>query len=132
MVLLVLPLTAAAQQPSVVEREVAAYQKATQTAGVVIGLIADGKVVYRRGFGPRKVGAADPVTPQTIFHMASVTKPFVSTAILQLVDAGSIELTAPLLRYLPDFRMADPRLTRVTIEQVLAHTSGLPDVEDYH
>lgn len=132
LILLLLPLTGSAQSAGSVEREIAAYQMATHTPGVVMGLIADGKVFYRRAFGVRKVGAADPVTPQTIFHMASVTKPFVSTAILQLADTGKVDLSAPLLRYLPDFRMSDRRLAQVTIEQVLAHTSGLPDVEDYH
>ena len=112
-------------------REVATYRKATQTPGVALGLIVDDRIVFRGGFGQRKAGAADPVTAQTLFHMASVTKPFVSTGILQLVDAGKVQLSAPLLRYLPDFHMDDPRLSRVTIEQVLAHISGLPDVEDY-
>ena len=66
-----------------------------------------------------------------ILHMASVSKPFVAMAVLQLVEKGQVSLDSPLVRYLPYFTMADPRYTKVTIRQMLTHTSGFPDVKDY-
>jgi CubicO group peptidase (beta-lactamase class C family) len=64
--------------------------------------------------------------------MASISKPFVAMAILQLVDAGKIKLDAPLTYYIPYFKMSDNRFKQVTIRQMLMHTSGIPDVRDYH
>jgi CubicO group peptidase (beta-lactamase class C family) len=72
-----------------------------------------------------------PVTPTTLFHMASVTKPFVATAIMQLAEQGKVDLDAPVTRYLPYFRLNDPRYRSITVRQMLTHTSGMPDVEDY-
>lgn len=67
-----------------------------------------------------------------IFHMASVTKLFVSTSILQLWEKGLLDLDEKLITYLPQFRMSDDRYRRITIRQLLSHTSGMPDVKDYH
>jgi CubicO group peptidase (beta-lactamase class C family) len=63
--------------------------------------------------------------------MASITKPFVATAVMQLVEKGKISLDAPITQYLPYFEMADPRARTITIQQLLTHTSGMPDVADY-
>src|SRR6185369_8918332 len=100
--------------------------------GLAIGVVKDGKLVYARGFGISRLGATKPVTTRTLFHMASVTKTFVATAIMQLVEQGKIDLDAPLVKYLPYFRMKDERYRIITIRQMLSHTSGIPDVTDYH
>ena len=63
--------------------------------------------------------------------MASISKPFVATAIMQLVEQGKIDLNAPLIQYLPYFQLADDRYKTITIQQMLCHMSGMPDVEDY-
>jgi CubicO group peptidase (beta-lactamase class C family) len=63
--------------------------------------------------------------------MASVTKPFVATAVMQLVEAGRVDLDQPVRRYLPYFRLKDPRHAAITVRQMLSHSSGMPDVEDY-
>jgi CubicO group peptidase (beta-lactamase class C family) len=74
---------------------------------------------------------ARPVTAETLFHMASVTKPFVATSVMQLVEQGKVDLDAPITRYLPYFRLKDPRYRSITVRLMLTHTSGMPDVEDY-
>jgi CubicO group peptidase (beta-lactamase class C family) len=101
--------------------------------GLAIALVDDGKVVYAHGFGVQSLGSKDraPTTPRTLFHMASITKTFVATAVMQLVERGRIELDAPVTTYLPYFKMADPRAGTITILQMLTHTSGIPDVDDY-
>ena len=63
--------------------------------------------------------------------MASVSKPFVATAIMQLVERGTLNLDDRVTRWLPYFRLADDRYGEITIRQVLNHTSGMPDVDDY-
>lgn len=100
--------------------------------GFAIGVVENGRVVYARGFGVMRLGGTgEPVTERTLFHMASITKPFVATAVMQLADAGKVDLEAPVTRYIPYFRMRDERYKTITVRQMLNHTSGIPDVEDY-
>ena len=63
--------------------------------------------------------------------MASITKPFVATAVMQLVEKGRMSLDAPVTTYLPYFEIADPRAKTITVRQMLTHTSGMPDEGDY-
>jgi CubicO group peptidase (beta-lactamase class C family) len=63
--------------------------------------------------------------------MASVSKQFVATAVLQLVEEGKVDLSAPVSRYLSYFHLKDPRGSTITVEQLLNHTAGLPDVTNY-
>jgi CubicO group peptidase (beta-lactamase class C family) len=100
--------------------------------GFAIGIVENDRLVYARGFGVMQVGdAGRPVTPKTLFHMASITKPFVATSIMQLVERGKVELDAPVIRYVPYFRIDDPRYRAITVRQMVTHTSGMPDVENY-
>ena len=100
--------------------------------GLAIGIVQDGKLVYARGFGVMEIGRPDrPVTPQTLFHMASITKPFVATSIMQLWEQGKVDLDAPVRKYVPYFQLRDPRAAAITVRQMLTHTSGMPDVDDY-
>jgi len=99
--------------------------------GLAVGIVLDGRLDYARGFGQPILGQPGAVTPDTIFHMASVTKPFVATAIMQLVEQGKIGLDDPVTKHLPYFRLDDPRYQLITIRHLLNHTSGMPDVKDY-
>ncbi len=100
--------------------------------GFAIGVVEDDRLVYSRGFGVMKLGdSTHPVTPETLFHMASITKPFVATAVMQLVEQRKVDLDAPVARYVPYFRLKDPRYKDITVRQMLTHTSGMPDVKDY-
>jgi len=66
------------------------------------------------------------MTPQTVQSMASVSKSFAGTAIMQLVEAGRINIDHPVVEYLPYFALDDPRDKRITIRHLLGHSSGLP------
>jgi CubicO group peptidase (beta-lactamase class C family) len=102
-----------------------------QIPGAAVGIVKDGQIVYANGFGVTEAGGDKPVTSRSLFHMASITKSFVATAIMQLVAAGKIDLDAPVTDYLPCFTMADPRYQEVTIRHLLSHTAGMPDVADW-
>jgi CubicO group peptidase (beta-lactamase class C family) len=95
-------------------------------AGLAVGVVRDGQVTYAGGCGVQSVDTGQPVTSRSVFHLASVSKPFVATAVLQLVEAGAIELDAPVRTYLPYFRLHDERSAAVTVRHLLGHTSGLP------
>lgn len=102
-----------------------------RTVGFSVGVIRGGELVYARGFGETLIDSDRSITPRSVFHWASVSKPFVATAIMQLVERGMLDLDARLVNVLPGYVVTDPRHREITIEHILLHTSGLPDVEDY-
>jgi CubicO group peptidase (beta-lactamase class C family) len=89
------------------------------------------KTIWSSSKGNLNNSTSDAVTASTDFHQASVSKPFAATAILQLVEQGLLHLDTPLVRYLPAFTMKDERYLMITLEQILSHRSGIPDVGDY-
>ena len=107
------------------------FLRKQEVPGLAIAIVDGGQVVWEHGFGVQSLKAKDPVTPRSLWHMASITKPFVATAVMQLVEKGRMNLDAPITTYVPYFEMADPRAKTVTIRQMLSHTSGFPDVGDY-
>ncbi len=106
-----------------------------EVAGMAVAVVR-GDDVVSRGFGVRDIGSRAPVTPETIFHLASVSKPFVATAIVSLAtgrESGkpALDLDAPIIEWVPEFTLADGRAGDVTARGLLSHSSGLPDVSDY-
>lgn len=105
--------------------------------GAVVQIGHAGKVVFRQAFGSRKLAdepgldgspsAAEPMTEDTIFDLASLTKSVATAvAVLQLYEQRKVEIDEPLQTYLPDFNPAnDPRRARVTLRMLLTHTSGI-------
>ena len=92
--------------------------------GVALGII-DGTSQTIRGFGVTSVEDPLPITEHTVFPIASISKTFAATAMMQLVEDGKVDLRAPVRTYLPDFRVQDEAVSRdVTIWHLLTHTSG--------
>jgi CubicO group peptidase (beta-lactamase class C family) len=92
--------------------------------GVALGIIANG-VATARGLGVTNVEDPLPVTPHTVFPIASISKTFATTAIMRLVEQGKIDLHAPVRKYLPDFRVRDSVASRdVTVWHLLTHLGG--------
>lgn len=99
--------------------------------GLAVCVVHDRDRVMARGFGTRDRSTGEPVTPDTPFHLASISKSFVATAVMQLVEAGELDLGGALTTYLPDLPWADPRAGDITLVDVLSHRSGIGDVSDY-
>ncbi len=99
--------------------------------GIAFGLIKNDTIIYADAHGIKNLNTKEPMTSRSLFHMASVSKPFVATAIVQLIEKGKIDLDGKLNQYLPYFTMADERYKDITIKQMLAHTSGIPNTSDY-
>jgi len=99
--------------------------------GMAVGVVKENEIIYARGFGYKNIETKTPITISTLFHMASISKPFVATAVMQLVEQEKIDLEAPVIIYLPYFRLKGESYKAITIQQMLTHTSGMPDVEDY-
>jgi CubicO group peptidase (beta-lactamase class C family) len=107
------------------------YLAEFRVPGMALGAILGQEVAVAAGYGEACLDSGVDVTPKTLFHMASVTKPFVATAVMQLVERGAVHLDDPFVKHVPHFKIADPRGETITVRQLLTHTSGLPDVESY-
>jgi CubicO group peptidase (beta-lactamase class C family) len=96
--------------------------------GIAVGVVSDQQLIWAQGFGFADVGAKIPMTPATKFRMASHSKLFTATAIMQLRDAGKVHLDDPVANYLPWFHIhpANADDPAITIEELLTHSSGLP------
>jgi CubicO group peptidase (beta-lactamase class C family) len=94
--------------------------------------IMHGDDVVQCTAGVANIDSGEPITTDTLFHIASISKVFTATLVMQLVDEGKLDLDAPIRTYLPDFQVADPDATEhVTARQLLSHTSGIDgDKED--
>jgi CubicO group peptidase (beta-lactamase class C family) len=99
---------------------------------LAVGVVKDQDLIYAKGFGVMNLETGAEVTPRTLFHMASITKPFVATSIVQLLEQKKLSLDDPIVKHLPYFKLADRRYPLLTIRQFLTHSSGMPDVDDYH
>ena len=114
-----------------IDRFVQGVLDAYHLPGLAVGIVEKNQVAYTGGFGVMNLKTGGPVTPRTLFHMASVSKPFVATAIMQLVERGKLNLDDKVVTHLPYFFLADERYKDITIRQMLAHNSGMPNVQDY-
>jgi len=93
--------------------------------GMALGIVQDGQIVHLQGFGVAD-SSGRAVTPQTPFYIGSVTKSFTALAVMQLVEAGKIDLEAPVQKYLPWFELADKEVSaNITVRNLLNHTSGI-------
>lgn len=110
----------------VIDAYVTGKVRSAHISGLALAIVRGDRIVYLKWYG-RADPSGRPVTPQTPFMIGSVTKSFTTLAVMQLVDAGTIELDAPVQRYIPWFRVADPEASaRITVRQLLTMTSGLP------
>jgi CubicO group peptidase (beta-lactamase class C family) len=96
--------------------------------GLAIAVVFQDKLVYAKGFGVRDTSAKVPVDPDTVFQLASLSKPIGSTVVAELVGEGKITWDSKLSVLDPTFAMFDPWVTReITIRDMYAHRSGLPE-----
>ncbi|NGN64497.1 serine hydrolase [Streptomyces sp. A7024] len=95
--------------------------------GAAIGVLRDGQIA-EFAVGVKDVETREPATTDTVFQCGSMTKTWTALAFMQLVDAGKVDLDAPVRACLPGFTVADPRVTaEVTPRQLLNHTNGIEE-----
>jgi D-alanyl-D-alanine carboxypeptidase len=108
---------------SKIDTDVRALLSAGHVQGATIAIVQGGAIVYTRGYGMRDVAQSLPADAHTRYEIGSITKQFTAAAILQLKEAGKIDLDATIGTYLPTIS----RAKEITIRQLLTHTSGLED-----
>jgi CubicO group peptidase (beta-lactamase class C family) len=101
--------------------------KERRIPGLQVAVIKDGRVVLSESYGWANVENRVPTTAKTLFPLNSGTKSLTGVAVMQLVEAGLVDLEAPISRYLDDLPSA---WQPIRVRQLLAHTSGLPDIVD--
>ncbi len=96
--------------------------------GLALAIVHEDEMVDTRAYGVRAVATGDPVTPETIFPIASMSKPIGSTVVAALVSAGLVAWDDRVAELLPGFELSDPWATHeVRVRDFLCHRSGLPD-----
>jgi D-alanyl-D-alanine carboxypeptidase len=120
------PGVAAAIQ--VLDAWIRATAASREEPGLSIGIVYDQELIWSKGYGLADQQKRLPATPSTLYRIASVSKLFTATAIMQLRDAGRLQLDDPVAKHLPWFRMKNvqPDAPPITIRHLLTHTSGLP------
>ncbi|MEX0169838.1 serine hydrolase [Streptomyces sp. LMG1-1-1.1] len=108
------------------DADVAAMMKRTGVPGVSVAVVYQGKVVHLEGYGVREVGKSARVDADTVFQLASVSKPIASTIVSGAVGVEGWQ--KPVAPELPEFRVKDPWVTsHMTVADLFSHRSGLPD-----
>jgi CubicO group peptidase (beta-lactamase class C family) len=100
--------------------------KRYQVPGVEVAVVQNGKIVHLNSFGVREVGKPDPVTPNTLMKIGSVTKSMTTLMIANLVDEGRLSWDTPVTEILPWFETSDPALTpQITVRDLVSNSTGL-------
>jgi CubicO group peptidase (beta-lactamase class C family) len=103
----------------------APFAESGNLSGVVL-VARHGRVLMRESYGMANYELSVPNSPRTRFHIASVSKAFTAAAILQLQEEGRLSVSDRVSRFIPDF----PRGKDITLDNLLTHTSGIPDIND--
>ena len=123
----VAPLPLTGDRRAAFEAYVATTLAMMGVPGAAVAVVQGGEVVSLAGFGVKELGGTDPVTPDTLMRVASVTKPVTTTMAAALVDDGRVGWDTPVVDLLPDFALADPELTRrLTVADLFCACTGVP------
>lgn len=98
------------------------------TTAVSVALLADDRVIWREAFGQANRETGLLAAPDTRFNIGSVAKVFAALAVMILRDRGLLALDQPVVELLPAFSMRSPGFTRITVRQLISHSSGVPGV----
>jgi CubicO group peptidase (beta-lactamase class C family) len=109
-------------------RELPRLMRVAALPGLSIAVVEDGRLAWSGSFGVKNIMTGDPVTDETLFEAASMTKPVFAYLVMRLVDENLLELERPLVDYRrPEYLSGDADLKRITVRDVLRHSSGLPN-----
>ncbi len=110
-----------------IDRFITTQMKTHHIPGLALAITHNNQVLHVKGYST--ANNERPVTPQTQFLIASVSKSFTAIAVMQLVEAGQINLDSPVQTYLPEFTVTDPAMAaKITIRHLLNQVSGLSDI----
>ncbi len=118
--------TSVSAQPPGFDAYAANALKVFQTPGMAIAVVLDGRVLFAKGYGVKRIGDPAPVDAHTLFQIASNTKAFTAASLAMLVDSGRMTWDDRVIDHMPDFRLYDAWVTReFRVRDMLSHRSGL-------
>lgn len=120
------PAVAANAQAQTLQAVLDDARRRTGAPGASATIIRDGEIIWRGSSGSVNLRTHKPVTADTLYSLASVTKMFVATMVVRLKEEGLLRLDDPIAKYVPSY-IPDGHV--VTVRELLGHTSGYPDVE---
>lgn len=114
------------------EDEMAAFMQEMDAVGLSVAVVKDNQVIYNHSFGYSDLETKAPVTDKTIFRIASISKSFTGTSLMQMVEQGKVTLDADVSDLL-GFPVRNPKFPDkvITLEMLLSHTSSIVDDENY-
>jgi CubicO group peptidase (beta-lactamase class C family) len=113
-----------------VEARIEAILNQRPAVGLAVGVVREGRLDFFHAHGVADIATNRPITEDTVFRVASITKTFTAIAVMQLVEHGLVDLDAPANDYLRAFKLVPPDgvLHSPTVRQLLTHTSGVPEM----
>ncbi|HEU0303040.1 MAG TPA: serine hydrolase domain-containing protein [Gaiellaceae bacterium] len=117
--------SAAADKGAEYEAKAASFVKENRLPGAAVGVVHEGKLVWSKGIGFADLRTKRRSTPKTLYRIASITKTFTAAAIMQLRDAGKLDLDDRAVEHIPELSAASGSLDQLTIRRMLSHESGL-------
>lgn len=116
-----------APQTAAIDHLLSTYISAHKVPGLSVAVVANGRVAYLQGYGVADVENSVPATPDTVYRLASVSKPLTAVATMRLVEKGRLNLDAPIQEYCPGFPQ---KPWPITTRELLSHQSGIRDYRD--
>jgi CubicO group peptidase (beta-lactamase class C family) len=111
-----------------IQKLVLKYMKDERIPGFSVGIVSTDRIIYAKSFGFKDLDNHIPATNNDPFHIASISKTFTAIAVMKLVEENKLNLDSPVVRYLSYFKTAGRDHEKITVRQLLSHTSGLPQV----
>ena len=109
-----------------IEKQIINFMSVNDVPGISVSLVHNNEIAYQNGFGYRDVLNKKPVTPKTVWPIASITKSFTAVSALQLVEQDKLDLYKPIKEYLPYFSVSDKYASEsINSDLCLKHASGL-------
>lgn len=93
--------------------------------GLAVGIVENGRITFLKGYGETLASSGEPVTPETVFRWASVSKGVASTMVAKLAEQGRVDLSAPVAKYSKTLRLPGGAEHRATVSDLLSHRLGL-------
>jgi beta-lactamase class C len=93
--------------------------------GLAVGIVENGRITFLKGYGETLAGSGDPVTPETVFRWASVSKGVAGTMVAKLAEQGKVDLSAPVATYSKTLKLPAGAEQRATVSDLLSHRLGL-------
>ena len=93
--------------------------------GLAVGIVENGRITFLKGYGETEAGSGEPVTPETVFRWASVSKGVAGTMVAKLAEQGKVNLNGPVVHYAPTLKLPAGAEYRATVGDMLSHRLGL-------